>query len=487
MHYRFGSDTISIMWLSSVVKVVLSLVFLLITLFLFVSPTSLLPKVKLLYYQKINPNAGVVYFEKQYKTKLEEADRILADINKVADEMMNTNRDSVSATETQTFIKRQKKKIDTLFKNREKVLRTIIAIDDQANKIALPSNQIEFYKKRRVVDVNQLNALLIQQRTTEIIIEGSSVYYHFWNYFLEIAGMIAQEIYKTGVNSLISKKTDEFDTYYLTDVAKAKEKQLFSKDIFERMEQAHESTQRIVELYEAYKTNPYSEDTITKLQFFNQGLIENEKEIDEIYQEWLDNYIAPGIYLQKKMSNFSFELWSNAYEYAKKQNMMGIFAVWNNSYPGYKDPKKTNTIETVVNSQVMRDKYYQLYDDPDIQHIRTSLNTYLKGDQSSLIPFETKTKKVDDTFTYGLDSFDKKYYKSKFVVVAIDDYIQGGSAVTLLFQDKPDRLFVAWVYAYSETYFVLRGFWSATKQNATTIKRLNTEMKDFINDTIHSL
>lgn len=68
-----------------------------------------------------------------------------------------------------------------------------------------------------------------------------------------------------------------------------------------------------------------------------------------------------------------------------------------------------------------------------------------------------------------------------------DDYIQGGNLVTIAFQDKPDRLFTAWIYETYTNVFKMRGFWSLTKQNETDITKINTEMKEFLMDKVHSL
>ena len=60
----------------------------------------------------------------------------------------------------------------------------------------------------------------------------------------------------------------------------------------------------------------------------------------------------------------------------------------------------------------------------------------------------------------GLDSFSKDYFKSKFVVYDMNhNSLVGGKEIFIIFREKPDRLFVAWVYRTSEGAYDLRSFW----------------------------
>jgi hypothetical protein len=86
----------------------------------------------------------------------------------------------------------------------------------------------------------------------------------------------------------------------------------------------------------------------------------------------------------------------------------------------------------------------------------------------------------------GLDSFDKEYYKSKFAVLSLDNGITGGKLVDILFQDKPDRVFKAWVYKLGDGNYDLRDFWENTKATqdiAVTLKAFGK----YVFDKDHSL
>ncbi len=86
----------------------------------------------------------------------------------------------------------------------------------------------------------------------------------------------------------------------------------------------------------------------------------------------------------------------------------------------------------------------------------------------------------------GLASFERDYYQSKFVVMALEDALMGGKTATIIFQDKPDRVFTAWVYKLGNKQYDLRGFWENTKATES----LNEQRKalgKYIFDKEHSL
>ncbi|MDD4902844.1 MAG: hypothetical protein PHE24_07000, partial [Patescibacteria group bacterium] len=104
--------------------------------------------------------------------------------------------------------------------------------------------------------------------------------------------------------------------------------------------------------------------------------------------------------------------------------------------------------------------YYNVYQAPSVLHLRKALNSYLDGTNIGMEGRAVIEKRIIEGSLTGLDSFDKTYYKSKFIVLAIDPYDYGGELVTIIFQDKPDKIFQAWVYWNQENidYRDFRGF-----------------------------
>ena len=135
--------------------------------------------------------------------------------------------------------------------------------------------------------------------------------------------------------------------------------------------------------------------------------------------------------------------------------------------------------------------YYQVYRNPYVIHIRKVLNSYLEGKIEGISSpnVVVKTDIDKDGFMTGLDSFSKDYYKSKFVVFSINDFLGGGKEIQIIFQDKPDRLFSAWVYKLvgDTEIYDLKGFWQNPNITGEKLNQFNEQNKIFLEDREHSL
>ncbi len=98
----------------------------------------------------------------------------------------------------------------------------------------------------------------------------------------------------------------------------------------------------------------------------------------------------------------------------------------------------------------------EINNSPYIQHIRLALNSYLDGTNTGV---EETALNVTDKPDWGLNNFDKSYYKGKFVIVDASDNEYGGVQADIVFVDNPDTVFWAWVYRLGgDGEYVLRGF-----------------------------
>jgi len=103
--------------------------------------------------------------------------------------------------------------------------------------------------------------------------------------------------------------------------------------------------------------------------------------------------------------------------------------------------------------------------DPYILHLRTAINGYLAGtnDGISLPEFVVKPGKTDKGMVLGLAAFDRTYYGSEFTVIKMEKGPSYGQIITIFFNDKPDKMFDAWVYTKDNGEYDLRGFWENEK------------------------
>ncbi len=130
--------------------------------------------------------------------------------------------------------------------------------------------------------------------------------------------------------------------------------------------------------------------------------------------------------------------------------------------------------------------YYRVYKEPSVVYLRKALNAYLVNDSNSGIATTAiRVDRQEDTIG-GLDAFDKDYYNSKFVVLALNDSLIGGKEIQIIFQDKPDRVFNAWVYKLAGGEYELRSFYSKGVPEQT-IKDLVEDYKQYVFDKEHAL
>lgn len=104
----------------------------------------------------------------------------------------------------------------------------------------------------------------------------------------------------------------------------------------------------------------------------------------------------------------------------------------------------------------------EIYNNPFVRHIRIALNGYLDGSNKGIEDDSVINGMGEDTnnLNCGLSKFDKSYYKSKFIIWNSEPNKYGGMATDIVFIDKPDTIFWAWVYQYHNegSDYILRGF-----------------------------
>lgn len=98
------------------------------------------------------------------------------------------------------------------------------------------------------------------------------------------------------------------------------------------------------------------------------------------------------------------------------------------------------------------------YHNGDVKHLRWALDAYLT-DPTSAYPYVRESRQMESNIKGGLDSFNKAYYRSQFSVFLSERSIGGGRNISILFRDKPDKIFNAWIYRLEGGDYELRGFW----------------------------
>lgn len=119
--------------------------------------------------------------------------------------------------------------------------------------------------------------------------------------------------------------------------------------------------------------------------------------------------------------------------------------------------------------------YYAVYSTRDVRYLRTLFNAYLKGTAGHDSEFEL------------LRGLSTDYYRSKFIVYSRSPGEFGGNAIDLIFQEKPDRVFYAWVYRTAGGEMELRSFEPAEKITDQDMSRIRIMFRTLLEDRQHAM
>ena len=138
-------------------------------------------------------------------------------------------------------------------------------------------------------------------------------------------------------------------------------------------------------------------------------------------------------------------------------------------------PSKIPAEEAHFTSEQLEQQYYPVYKNPDVRYLRTPFDAYLKG-----TPERNSERQI-------LQKWDKRYLQSKFIVLSRDTNTFGGTLITILFQDRPDKIFVAWVYPEgAEKKLTLRAL-DVGNFSEEDVRRTRIRYRELIEDKVHAM
>jgi hypothetical protein len=120
-------------------------------------------------------------------------------------------------------------------------------------------------------------------------------------------------------------------------------------------------------------------------------------------------------------------------------------------------------------------QYYLVYTNPDVRYLRILFDAYLRGDSGREDEFKLLKKWSSD------------YYKSKYIVLSRDKNPFGGAFITIIFQDRPDKIFVAWVYPEGAARDLKIRVLDPSKYSDEDVMRTRIRYKMFLEDKIHAM
>ena len=120
-------------------------------------------------------------------------------------------------------------------------------------------------------------------------------------------------------------------------------------------------------------------------------------------------------------------------------------------------------------------EYYLVYTNSDVRYLRTVFDAYLK-------------KSPGHESEYNLlSNWSSEYFRSKFVVLARDANPFGGNLITLIFEDRPDKIFVAWVYPEGEDRTLTLRRFEPGPYSEDDVARTRTRYRTILEDKEHAM
>jgi len=149
--------------------------------------------------------------------------------------------------------------------------------------------------------------------------------------------------------------------------------------------------------------------------------------------------------------------------------------------PGKQEAKKTPSEEVHFTAEQLKE-YYAVYSLPDVKYLRTLFNVYLSGAPA------TPGERVSEYAV--LKNWKDPYLHSKFIVLSRTIALFGGTSIKLMFEDRPDKIFSAWVYLKDKNakhpVFALRAL-DLDKYSDEQMQGINKRYRQFIQDKVHAM
>lgn len=166
--------------------------------------------------------------------------------------------------------------------------------------------------------------------------------------------------------------------------------------------------------------------------------------------------------------------------------LAGIYAeIWQAmsiGFHGYYLTVAEETIGSLGGESILSDTelqlYHQVYSDPYVMHVRRALDNYLIGSEEGL--------SAGSNVQEQLEMF-RGYLSHRFVVLSIEPAGMGGYSILLMSQEKPDRIFQAWVYSLSGGNLELREFSESDQFTRGDVEEIADRYRSFLADREHCI
>ncbi len=142
----------------------------------------------------------------------------------------------------------------------------------------------------------------------------------------------------------------------------------------------------------------------------------------------------------------------------------------------------------IVSTIVMCRKVIQLKNNSaDAKDVETTTNTlsYFNNLEAKYLRqiLNEYIQKPDRDTTNGLTDTDVSYYESPFIVYEENKSLAGGKQLEIIFVNKPDKMFTAWVYKLATGEYQLKGFGQNARVSSDILEKIKTEYNQYFENS----
>jgi len=299
------------------------------------------------YFQTLNPKAGVVKLEKQYKDAYDSAYSSLQESGMTITEMQEKSDDQNNKGNMTAFTNYYSGKLLYQFSARDTDFVNMLAIDDSALNLNLPMEYKQFFQKRKKADEKDYDGFKTYRTGMTHLMDGTIAYYSFYDLYSDVMVKLyptdnKQAYYSDQNNTAIIGKEALLDTQF-NKIQTLKDQDIYTTEIYNSLATSQLEVQLFRELYVGYRTDDPKtvNDATNKLNTNNPKLTTQDQDVT-IFLNWSKEKIQPYFYSQDTKHGQASDLYRQAYSYAKIQKLDEVFSLWKNQAPGSSDTGKTS-------------------------------------------------------------------------------------------------------------------------------------------------
>jgi len=284
---------------------------------------------KNLYFTLI-PKAAAIELEKAYKKNFDGAASALASANDEIDLVHTTAKTSSDIENGDTQVR-------GYFSQRDAYFSEMVRIDNQALRLHLPLAYKTFYAKRLKADTNDYDAFKMYYQGEDGMMDAiiaetkfNDAYSASYDYFLNL---YQNDSFNSHTVARFKTMVEQLDAQYKNIAGLADTSNIYSQDLLTYLQHEYDMISLFRQMADAIATNDQAREQAIVDEAVNKEKVKFP-DVYSIVTAWGKDKIEPIVIAQDQKHKRSWDLYNEAYLYAKNENLTDILKVWSSSPPG---------------------------------------------------------------------------------------------------------------------------------------------------------